>query len=132
MATMYGHGKGKARSHSPKPEKAYWVKMEAKELEELIVKLSKDGLDPAKIGLVLRDTYSIPNVKVITKKKIAQILKENGIDVSKNDLNNILKKEERIRRHIARNKVDKTAKRGLQLAQSMKHRLTKYIERKSK
>ena len=82
---MYGHGKGKARSHAPKAEKAYWVKMEAKEVEELVVKLSKEGLDPAKIGLVLRDTYSIPSVKIITKKKIAKILKENGIDVSKND-----------------------------------------------
>ena len=47
-------------------------------------------------------------------------------------LNNILKKEERIRRHIARNKVDKTAKRGLQLAQSMGHRLIKYHARKAK
>lgn len=52
---MHGHGKGKARSHSPKPEKPYWLKLEAKDVEELILKMGKDGLSSEKIGLILRD-----------------------------------------------------------------------------
>jgi small subunit ribosomal protein S15 len=126
MATMHGHGKGKARSHSPKPEKPYWLKTTDKEVEELIVKLGKEGLEPAKIGLILRDTYSIPNVKVITKKKISKILKENNIKTEQEDLKNLLKKEENLKKHLSKNKVDKLAKKGLQLTQSKSHRLKKY------
>jgi ribosomal protein S15P/S13E len=44
-------------------------------------------------------------------------------------LKNIEKAEENIRKHLARNKVDKVAKRGLQILQSKKHRLTKYYAR---
>jgi small subunit ribosomal protein S15 len=126
MATMHGHGKGKARSHSPKPEKPYWLKLEAKDVEELIIKLGKEGLSSEKIGLILRDSHSIPNVKVITKKKISKILEENGIDNKNIDLKNLEKKEDTLRKHLAKNKVDKTAKKGLQLTQSKIHRLRKY------
>ncbi len=128
MATMHGHGKGKARSHSPKPEKPYWLKTTDKEVEELIIKLGKEGLDSAKIGLTLRDTYSIPNVKVITKKKVSQILKENGIKTEQEDLKNLEKKQENLKKHINKNKVDKVAKKGFQLTQSKVHRLRKYYK----
>ncbi len=123
---MHGHGKGKARSHSPKPEKPYWLKLEAKDIEELIIKLGKEGFSSEKIGLILRDSHSIPNVKVITKKKISKILEENGIDNKRIDLKNLEKKEDTLRKHLAKNKVDKTAKKGLQLTQSKIHRLRKY------
>lgn len=126
MATMHGHGKGKAGSHSPKPEKPYWLKTSEKEVEELILKLAKDGFSSEKIGLILRDTYSIPNVKVITKKKISQILRENGIKTETEDLKNLEKKQENLRKHMNKNKVDKVAKKGLQLTQSKIHRLRKY------
>lgn len=128
MATMHGHGKGKARSHSPKPEKPYWLKITDKEVEELIVKLGKEGNSTAKIGLILRDTYSIPNVKVITKKKISKILEENNIKVEQEDLKNLVKKGENLKKHLAKNKVDRVAKKGLQLTQSKSHRLRKYYK----
>ena len=123
---MHGHGKGKSRSHAPKAEKPYWVKLEAKDVEDLIVKLAKQGMTSEMIGLVLRDTYSVPNVKVITKKKISKILKENGIQEDSLSLKNLEKKEENLRKHLKGNKVDKTAKRGLQLTQAKIHRLKKY------
>jgi small subunit ribosomal protein S15 len=126
MATMHGHGKGKAGSHSPKPEKPYWLKTSEKEVEELILKLAKDGFSSEKIGLILRDTYSIPNVKIITKKKISQILRENKIKTETEDLKNLEKKFENLKKHLNKNKVDKVAKKGLQLTQSKIHRLRKY------
>lgn len=126
MATMHGHGKGKARSHSPKPEKPYWLKLEAKDVENLIIKMGKEGFSSEKIGLILRDSHSIPNVKIITKKKISKILAENGINQEKIDLKNLEKKEANIRKHLEKNKVDKTAQKGLQLTQSKIHRLRKY------
>ena len=125
---MHGHGKGKARSHSPKPEKPYWLKTTDKEVEELIVKLGKEGNSSEKIGLILRDTYSIPNVKVITKKKISKILEENGMKEEKNDLKNLEKKQENLKRHMSKNRVDKKAQKGLQLTQAKIHRLKKYYK----
>jgi ribosomal protein S15P/S13E len=128
MATMHGHGKGKARSHSPKPEKPYWLKTTDKEVEDLIIKMGKEGMTPEKIGLVLRDSHSIPNVKVITKKKISKILRDNNIKTEQEDLKNLLKKEEVLKKHLNKNKVDKVAKKGLQLTQSKIHRLRKYYD----
>ncbi len=128
MATMHGHGKGKSRSHSPKAEKPYWLKLEAKEIEELVVKLGKEGMSSDKIGLVLRDTHSIPNVKSLTKKKISKILKENGITEEHLSFNNLQKKEANIKKHLKTNQVDKTARKGLQLTQAKLHRLKKYYE----
>jgi len=126
MATMHGHGKGKSRSHAPKSEKPYWLKLEAKEIEDLIIKLAKEGMTSDKIGLVLRDSYSIPNVKSLTKKKISKILKEHGIDEGSLNFKNLQKKEENIKRHLKSNQVDKTARKGLQLTQAKLHRLKKY------
>jgi ribosomal protein S15P/S13E len=128
MATMHGHGKGKSRSHSPKAEKPYWLKLEPKEIEELVVKLGKEGMSSDKIGLVLRDTHSIPNVKSLTKKKISKILKENGMNEEHLSFKNLQKKEENIKKHLKTNQVDKTARKGLQLTQAKLHRLKKYYE----
>jgi small subunit ribosomal protein S15 len=128
MATMHGHGKGKSRSHSPKAEKPYWLKLEPKEIEDLVMKLAKEGMTSDKIGLVLRDSYSIPNVKSLTKKKISKILKDNGINEDSLSFKNLQKKEENIKRHLKGNQVDKTAKKGLQLTQAKLHRLKKYYK----
>ncbi len=128
MATMHGHGKGKSRSHSPKAEKPYWLKLEPKDIEELVVKLGKEGMNSDMIGLVLRDSYSIPNVKSLTNKKISKILKENGINEEPLGFKNLQKKEENIKKHLKTNKVDKTAKKGLQLTQAKLHRLKKYYK----
>ena len=128
MATMHGHGKGKARSHAPKAEKPYWLKLETKDVEDLVVKLAKQGLSSDKIGLVLRDTYSIPNVKTLTKKKISKILEENGIKEEPLNFKNLEKKEEKLKKHIKSNQVDKSAKKGLQLTQAKLHRLKKYYK----
>lgn len=129
MATLYGHGKGKARSHAPKQEKPYWLKLEPKEVEELIVKMAKQGMDSTKIGLVLRDSYGIPNVKAATGKKIQQILKENKIEVSPLELVSLQKKLKALKKHFEKNKKDMTAKRGLQLTESKIRRLKKYYEK---
>jgi small subunit ribosomal protein S15 len=128
MATMHGHGKGKSRSHSPKPEKPYWLKLEPKDIEDIILKLAKQGLTSEKIGLVLRDTYSIPNVKIITKKKISKILEEHGIKEEPLNLKSLERKEANLRKHIKSNQVDKKAKKGLQLTQAKIHRLKKYYK----
>lgn len=132
MATLYGRGRGKARSHAPKQEKPYWLKLTNEEVEELVVKLAKEGMDSAKIGLVLRDSYGIPSVKAVTGKSIQKILKEHGIEVYSLELVALQKKAKALRKHLEKNKKDMTAKRGLQLTEAKIRRLEKYYERKSR
>jgi small subunit ribosomal protein S15 len=126
MSTIYGKGRGKAGSHRPKPEKPYWLKLQSKEIEELIVKLAKQELPSAKIGLVLRDTYGIPSTKAAIGKKIQQVLKENKISVADENTIALEKKHAKLNKHIEKNKQDKVAKRGKQLTESKLARLKRY------
>jgi len=130
MATIYGKGRGKAGSHRPKPEKPYWLKLSSKEIEDLIIKLARQELPSAKIGLILRDTYGIPSTKAAIGKKIQKVLEEHGIAPSDDNSLALDKKRARLNKHLGKNKGDKTAKRGLQLTESKLARLKRYNSRK--
>ena len=72
---MHSRKKGKSGSTKPlKKENYSWMNYKAKEIELLVIKLAKEGNQTSKIGLILRDTYGIPDVKSITKKSISEIL----------------------------------------------------------
>ena len=60
-----------------------WITQSPKEIEELVIKYSKDGLTPSQIGIKLRDQQSIPLVKPITKKTVGEILEENDLKTRK-------------------------------------------------
>ena len=123
---MYARKKGKSRSNRPQIA-AVWVGYSPEEVERLVVKLSKDGLQSAQIGLVLRDQYGIPLVRAVTKKTIGQILVENQLGSKiPEDLFNLLKKAVRLHAHLLLNKRDAHGKRGLELMESKIRRLIKY------
>ena len=77
MSRMYSRKKGKSGSRKPMVKKASWVKLKPNEIEEIIIKLAKQGHSSAKIGTVLRDQYGIPSTRVLTKEKISNIMKKN-------------------------------------------------------
>jgi len=134
MARLYSRKKGKSGSTKPLIKKKIpWVKYKAEEIKSLIIKLGKQELKPSQIGLILRDTYGIPDVKLLTNKKITQILKENEIvyDLPE-DLVALIKKQIQIIKHFEKNKQDQTAKRGLQLTESKINRLIKYYKKTKK
>ena len=54
-----------------------WIEYSTEEIEELILKLTKEGNSTSKIGVILRDQYGIPDVKAVTGMKITQILEKN-------------------------------------------------------
>jgi len=132
MARMHARRRGKSGSKKPiKKIKPSWVRYGAQEVERLVVKLAKQGHDPAMIGLILRDTYGIPDVKVMTKKKISKILKENNLAPEiPPDLQALIRKHIRIMKHLESNKKDKTAKFRLILTESKIKRLEKYYKKK--
>ncbi len=126
MARIYARKRGKSGSKKPSVS-AQWVEYKKDEIERLIVKLAKDGLSSAKIGLVLRDQYGIPSVKSAAGDTIYNIMKKNKLNISiPEDLFNLLKKSVKLNDHMKKYKKDNTSKRGLELLESKIRRLVKY------
>merc|ERR1712241_764526 len=73
-------GKGIARRCLPYRKAApSWVQISSNDLVEQIVKLAKKGSSPSQIGVTLRDSHGIPQVKSITGSKILRILKTSSL-----------------------------------------------------
>jgi len=127
MARMYSRKRGKSKSHKPMKKMAPWVDLSKKEIEELVLKFAKRDYQSSKIGIILRDQYGIPSVRMFTKKAISQIMKEHKV-YSKlpEDLFNMLQKAVNLREHLEKNKKDNISKRGLELTESKIRRLAKY------
>jgi small subunit ribosomal protein S15 len=128
MARLHTHSKGKSGSKKPITKTSpSWLNYSAKEIEAIIAKLSKQGMTSAQIGLVMRDSYGVPDVRIATKKKITAILKEKGLTSNvPEDLANLQKREANAQKHFEANKKDMVTKRGLQLIRSKIRRLEKY------
>jgi small subunit ribosomal protein S15 len=131
MARMHSRKKGKAGSKKPlKKTKPVWVRYTPKEIELLVTKMAKEGKTSAVIGIKLRDSYGIPDVKTITKKSISQIMKENKLAPEiPQDLLNLIRRAITIRKHLEENHKDMPALRGLQLTESKVKRLVKYYKK---
>jgi small subunit ribosomal protein S15 len=130
MAKMHSRAKGKSGSHKPlvktKPE---WMPITNKELELLIAKLAKDGYTPSQIGLHLRDSYGVPDVRTVLGKTVTQVLQEKKLlKELPEDVIALMRRAIMVHKHMQENKHDMTAKRGLQLTEAKIARLTKYYK----
>lgn len=125
---MHTRKRGRAGSKKPSTKTApKWVRYKKDEIEKLVLKLTNEGNSSAKIGLILRDQFGIPSVKLITGKNISQIMKENKVYPKyPEDLFNLLKQAINLRKHLEKNKRDYTSKRGLELIESKIRRVGKY------
>jgi small subunit ribosomal protein S15 len=132
MARMYSRKKGKSRSHKP-PIRIVprWFEMKKEEVEKLVVELARKGYSSARIGMILRDQYGVPDVKTIVGKSITQVMKENSLYPQyPEDLLNLFKKAVNLYDHLMRHKKDKTSKKGFENLISKIRRLIKYYKRK--
>ncbi len=131
MARIYSKKKGKSRSKRPaKRVKPSWVSYDQKTVEQLVVKLAKTGIPASQIGLTLRDSYGIPDVKALTGKRITQILLEQQIPRKlPEDLVALIKKDISLMKHLEMHKKDGPSLRGLTLTESKIGRLAKYYKR---
>ena len=131
MGRMHTHRHGKSHSIRPATLRVpSWVTLSPKEVEELIIKYSKDGLTPSQIGIKLRDQHSIPLVKPIIKKSLGQVLEENDLKADMpEDLGNIVNKAVGLKKHLKENKGDNRNVRSLELIEAKVHRLSVYYKR---
>jgi small subunit ribosomal protein S15 len=125
---MYARRRGTSGSVRPyRKEAPEWSNTDIAEIEKIIVDLRKDGMSTSQIGLVLRDRYAVPDVKLATGKRIGEILREKGLESEiPEDLRNLMQKALGIRKHLAENKKDVHNARQLQIAESKVRRLVKY------
>lgn len=130
MARMYARKSGKSGSKRVyREQKPEWLSYEKEDVEAIIVKLAKEGLNPARIGLVLRDQYGIPDVRLYGIR-INRLLKEKGLASEyPEDLMNLFRRAVNLRKHLESNKKDYHSKHGLQLMESKIRRLVKYYIR---
>jgi len=106
-----------------KPE---WIEYSTEEIEELILKLKKEGNSTSMMGIILRDQYGIPDVKVVTGMKITQILENHGQGPEyPEDLMNLIRKAVNIREHLKENPKDLHTRRGLRIVESQIRRLVR-------
>ena len=129
MARMHARRKGKSGSTHPVDRKKHpdWSSLNPREVESRVIELAKAGKTTSEIGMILRDQYAVPDVKLATGKSISKILSANNIKPEiPEDLRNLIKISLQIRKHLNENKKDLKNNRNLQLTESKIRRLTKY------
>jgi len=132
MGRMHNPGKGISQSALPyRRSVPSWQKMTTDEVTDQISKLAKKGLRPSQIGVILRDSHGVAQVRWLTGNKILRILKAKGLAPEiPEDLYYLIKKAVNIRKHMERNRKDADSKYRLILVESRIHRLARYYKLK--
>jgi len=126
---MYARRRGKSCSVRPyRKEAPPWSNTDIKGIEKVIIELRKEGASSSKIGLILRDRYSVPDIKLVTGgKRIGDILRAYKLETEiPEDLRDLMMKALGLRKHLSENKNDLHNKRQLHLMESKIRRLVKY------
>ncbi|KOS19297.1 40S ribosomal protein S13 [Escovopsis weberi] len=130
MGRLHSKGKGISSSTVPYSRQApSWSKTTPEQVVDQICKLARKGSTPSQIGVILRDSHGIAQVKVVTGNRILRILKSSGLAPElPEDLYMLIKKAVAVRKHLERNRKDKDSKFRLILIESRIHRLTRYYK----
>lgn len=131
MGRIYGQGKGISSSATPYKRTApSWLKRDAKDVSDDVCKMARKGIKPSAIGVRLRDSFGISQVKAVTGNKILRILKKNGLAPEiPEDLWFLIKKAVQMRKHLERNRQDRDSKFRLIMVESKIHRLARYYKK---
>jgi small subunit ribosomal protein S15 len=105
-------------------ERPPWLKYSEEEVKQIIQKLGNKGITSEKIGLILRDQYGIPKVKIYNLK-IKKVLDEKGI-FEEPTLKNLGKKVEKVTKHIERHKHDQVGHRSLTISKAKFKKIQSY------
>jgi small subunit ribosomal protein S15 len=134
MAKMHTRHKGKSGSKRPvRSNAAKWCGFSTEELTKMVADLARQGRSSSEIGMILRDTYGVADFKLITGKKIYQVMREEGLASRvPEDLYNLIVKALRLNKHLSVNRKDFHNKRQLNLVEAKIRRLVKYYKREGR
>lgn len=107
-----------------------WVSMLPREIEAKVIEMAKDGVQPAQIGLRLRDSYGVPSVHEVTGKKVGQIIADAGVGPKlPQELGNLVRRAINLQEHLQHNRKDLHNTRGLELIEARIRKLAKYYQK---
>ena len=134
MARVHARRRGTSRSRAPPREEApEWQPLEKQEIKDVVVRLAREGRTGAYIGLVLRDQYAVPNVKLATGQTMTEIIQEAGLaPIIPEDLQNLMRRAVHLQGHLATHRRDLHNARGLTLIEARIRRLAKYYRETGK
>ncbi len=132
MARLHTRKKGKSSSHKPVGKRsAGWIRASKKEVETVIEKLAREGETEARIGVVLRDQYGVPNAKLVLGQSISAFLKEKNLAPKyPSDLMDLIRRAVGLRKHLKNNARDVQNKVKLAHVESKIRRLVRYYRGK--
>tara|TARA_B100000965_G_C19600952_1_gene762595 strand:- start:5199 stop:5648 length:450 start_codon:yes stop_codon:yes gene_type:complete len=126
---MYKSRRGKSGSSKPYVTEApEWSNTNSNEVTNLVVELGKAGHSTAAIGTIMRDQHAVPDVRLVTGKRIGVILAENDIGGTyPEDMMNLMRQAARIIEHLGSgNHKDLHNKRSLEITESKIRKLASY------
>ncbi|MED5308677.1 MAG: 30S ribosomal protein S15 [Candidatus Thermoplasmatota archaeon] len=129
MARMYKSRRGKSGSSKPYVTEApEWSNTNSDEVTNLVIELGKAGHSTAVIGTIMRDQHAVPDVRLVTGKRIGAILAENDIGGSyPEDMMNLMRQAARIIEHLGSgNHKDLHNKRSLEITEAKIRKLASY------
>ena len=129
MARMYKSSRGKSGSSKPYVTKApEWSNTDAAEVTKIVAELGKAGHTTAVIGTIMRDQHAVPDVRLVTGKRIGAILAEHDIGGSyPEDMMNLMRQAVRIIEHLGGgNHKDLHNKRSLEITEAKIRKLASY------
>jgi len=128
LARIHSRRRGSSRSKPPVRTSApYWIAYSPEEIEEIVLRLRKEGMTKSQIGITLRDQYGVPGIQLLTGKKLGVLLREKGIKEDfPEDFLSLMKRAVNLRDHLNNNPKDFGAMRGLDLIEAKIRRLQNY------
>ncbi len=134
MARIHSRKRGKSSSKKPiRTTNPSWVKLKPSEIEKIIITLAKEGKASSQIGMILRDSHGVPDVRLSLKKTISEVMKENKVYPEfPEDLMDLTRRAVLARKHLETHRSDKHSRRGVQLIESKLKRLGKYYVKTKK
>ncbi|MFH0736999.1 MAG: 30S ribosomal protein S15 [Candidatus Micrarchaeota archaeon] len=134
MARLHSRRKGKSGTKRPKTrEVPAFAPLKKAEMHDIIVKMAKEGVPPAKIGLFMRDQHGVANLRAQLGMTLGKYLaKEKVAPEYPEDLLNLIRKAVRMVGHTKASKNDTHNEVKLGHVESKIQRLVKYYSSKGK
>lgn len=131
MARMHTRSKGQSGSKKPyRAQPPAWSNTNKEEIEKTILQLAAQGKSTSEIGMVMRDRYGVPDITLVTGKKVTATLKENNAAPKvPEDIYNLIVNVLELKKHLDRNPKDVHNKRAFNNMVSKIRRLEKYYRR---
>lgn len=83
MGRLHSKGKGISASAIPYSRSVpTWFKSTPETVVENICRLARKGATPSQIGVVLRDSHGVAQVKVVTGKRTSRRVLESGMEAN--------------------------------------------------